>query len=98
MLGVKAFDATRLTAKTGLVVDGRKTPEAIFIQSPTHWKFEFVFRGKPAHAGAKPEKGRNAIWMASKAIAQMEWGCLDADTTANIGVIEGGKAMNIVPD
>ncbi|MFN4034102.1 MAG: M20/M25/M40 family metallo-hydrolase, partial [Fimbriimonadales bacterium] len=43
-------------------------------------------------------KGRNAIAMAARAIAQMEWGRLDADTTANVGVIEGGQAMNVVPD
>jgi metal-dependent amidase/aminoacylase/carboxypeptidase family protein len=36
--------------------------------------------------------------MAAKAIAQMEWGRLDAETTANVGVIEGGQAMNVVPD
>lgn len=98
LLGAKALDPSRLTAKAGLVVDGREIPEEIFTHSPTHWKFEVVFYGKPAHAGAEPEKGRNAIWMASKAIAQMEWGRLDPETTANIGVIEGGKAMNIVPD
>lgn len=98
LLGAKAFDSARLTAKTGLVVDGREIPNEIFTHSPTHWKFEVVFRGKASHAGAEPEKGRNAIWMASKAIAQMEWGCLDPETTANVGVIEGGKAMNIVPD
>jgi tripeptide aminopeptidase len=36
--------------------------------------------------------------MAAKAIAQMEWGRLDTETTANVGVIEGGQAMNVVPD
>jgi tripeptide aminopeptidase len=28
----------------------------------------------------------------------MKWGRLDEDTTANVGVIEGGQAMNVVPD
>lgn len=98
LLGAKAFDASLLKARTGLVVDGREDPSALFVQSPTHWKFEVVFHGKAAHAGAEPEKGRNAIAMAAKAIAQMQWGRLDAETTANIGVIEGGQAMNVVPD
>ncbi len=98
LLGAKALDPSKLTARYGLVVDGRETPEEIFNASPAHWRFEVVFHGKASHAGAEPEKGRNAIWMASKAIAQMRWGRLDADTTANVGVIEGGQAMNIVPD
>ncbi|MEN3001906.1 MAG: M20/M25/M40 family metallo-hydrolase [Armatimonadota bacterium] len=98
LLGAKVFDARLLKARYGLVVDGRETPTEIFIQSPTHWKFEVVFYGRAAHAGAEPEKGRNAIQMAAKAIAQMEWGRLDEETTANIGTIEGGQAMNIVPD
>ncbi|MCX7925159.1 MAG: M20/M25/M40 family metallo-hydrolase [Fimbriimonadales bacterium] len=98
LLGAKAFDTSLLQARTGLVVDGREDPSALFVQSPTHWKFEVVFQGKAAHAGAEPEKGRNAIVMAAKAIAQMQWGRLDAETTANVGVIEGGQAMNVVPD
>jgi tripeptide aminopeptidase len=98
LLGAKVFDPSRLQARYGLVVDGREVPSDLFIQSPTHWKFEVVFYGRAAHAGAEPEKGRNAIQMAAKAIAQMEWGRLDEETTANIGTIEGGQAMNIVPD
>jgi tripeptide aminopeptidase len=98
LLGAKAFDTRLLRARTGLVVDGREDPRALFVQSPTHWRWEVVFLGKAAHAGAEPEKGRNAIAMAAKAIAQMEWGRLDAETTANVGVIEGGQAMNVVPD
>ncbi len=98
LLGAKAFDTSLLKARTGLVVDGREDPSALFVQSPTHWKFEVVFHGKAAHAGAEPEKGRNAIAMAAKAIAQMQWGRLDEETTANIGIIEGGQAMNVVPD
>jgi len=98
LLGAKVFDASRLQARYGLVVDGREVPSDLFIQSPTHWKFEVVFYGRAAHAGAEPEKGRNAIQMAAKAIAQMEWGRLDEETTANIGTIEGGQAMNVVPD
>ncbi len=98
LLGAKALDPNKITARHGLVVDGREIPEEIFIQSPTHWKFEVVFTGRASHAGAEPEKGRNAIVMASKAIAQMSWGRIDEDTTANVGVIEGGQAMNIVPE
>ncbi|MDW8105956.1 MAG: M20/M25/M40 family metallo-hydrolase [Armatimonadota bacterium] len=96
--GAKVFDTRLLRARTGLVVDGSENPSVLLIQSPTHWKFEAVFYGKAAHSGAEPEKGRNAIAMAARAIAQMQWGRLDAETTANVGTIEGGQAMNIVPE
>jgi len=96
--GAKVFDTRQLRARTGLVIDGGEDPQVLYIGSPTHWKFEVVFYGKAAHAGAEPEKGRNAIAMAARAIAQMSWGRLDVETTANVGVIEGGQAMNIVPE
>ena len=57
-----------------------------------------VVHGKKAHAGSEPEKGINAIRVASEAIAAMPLGRIDFETTANIGVIQGGIATNIVPD
>src|SRR5262249_59105871 len=44
-----------------------------------------------------PEQGRSAIRIASEAIAAMKLGRLDAETTANLGIIQGGLAGNIVP-
>ncbi|HER44058.1 MAG TPA: M20/M25/M40 family metallo-hydrolase, partial [Candidatus Eisenbacteria bacterium] len=40
----------------------------------------------------------NAIQAASRAIAALELGRLDTDTTANVGVIKGGLIRNGVPD
>ena len=54
--------------------------------------------GKKAHAGSEPEKGINAIVVAGAAIAAMPLGRIDFETTANIGIIQGGVATNIVPD
>src|SRR5262249_60546894 len=51
-----------------------------------------------AHSGMAPERGINAIRVASEAIAAMRLGRIDPETTANIGVIHGGRAVNIVPD
>lgn len=98
LLGAKAFDKSRLRARYGIVVDGAGKPGDLIVGSPTHIRFEVTFFGRAAHAGVEPEKGRNAIAMAAAAIAAMQWGRLDAETTANVGTIEGGQAMNIVPD
>ena len=56
------------------------------------------FRGRAAHAGVRPEDGRSAIAAAARAIAAMRLGRLDAETTANVGTIEGGTAINVVPE
>ncbi|MCS7185779.1 MAG: M20/M25/M40 family metallo-hydrolase [Armatimonadota bacterium] len=98
LLGAKVFDKSKLKSHYGIVVDGSGEPGDLIVGSPTHFRFEAVFHGKAAHAGVEPEKGVNAIVMASEAISAMKWGRIDEDTTANVGVIEGGQAMNIVPD
>lgn len=98
LLGAKVFDKAKLKARYGIVVDGAGKPGDLIIGSPTHIRFEVTFHGKAAHAGVEPEKGINAIIMASTAISMMKWGRLDEETTSNVGVIEGGQAMNIVPD
>ncbi len=46
----------------------------------------------------EPEKGVSALEVAAKAISNMKLGRIDDETTANIGVINGGRATNIVMD
>ena len=53
--------------------------------------------GKPAHAGKHPEEGINAIQAAGAALARMRLGRIDDVTTSNVGLIEGGSAVNVVP-
>jgi tripeptide aminopeptidase len=57
---------------------------------------EFRIYGLESHAGVAPEEGISAIKIAAEAISAMKLGRIDAETTANIGVIEGGKATNII--
>ncbi|WP_182865096.1 M20/M25/M40 family metallo-hydrolase [Rhodopirellula sp. JC639] len=64
---------------------------------------EITLTGIPAHAGAAPEKGASAIVMAAKAIADLDargWlGKIEQQGrsgTANVGVIQGGDATNVV--
>ena len=45
-----------------------------------------------------PEDGRSAIAAAARAIADLRLGRLDDETTANVGMITGGTARNIVPE
>jgi tripeptide aminopeptidase len=96
LLGAKHLDVSRLRARTGLVLDS-SDPDRLITRAPAANRLHFILEGLEAHAGVSPEKGINAIRMASEAIAGMRLGRLDEETTANIGTIEGGGATNIVP-
>ncbi len=97
LLGAKHLDFGLISARYGYTVDATDT-EGIVTKAPSANHIEFQIHGKSAHAGAKPEKGINAILIAAKAIAGLELGRIDKETTCNIGVIQGGLATNIVPD
>lgn len=97
LLGVKNMDFSLITAKRGFLLDN-DTLETIVIGGPSYFAIDVTVKGKSAHAGMEPEKGINAIQAASRAIAALELGRLDQETTANVGVIEGGLIRNGVPD
>jgi len=97
LLGARNLDLDLITAKFGYALDATDT-EGIVTRAPSANRLEFIIHGKDAHAGAAPEKGINAILLASKAIAKLELGRIDNETTCNIGIIEGGLATNIVPN
>jgi tripeptide aminopeptidase len=96
LLGAKHFDSSLIDAKFGYALDATDI-DGIVVRAPAANKLEFKIHGKDSHAGAAPEKGINAILLASKAIAGLEIGRIDKETTCNIGIIEGGIATNIVP-
>ena len=97
LIGAKCLDVSRLRARTGLVLDSDSVG-FLFTKAPAANRMEFRVHGLEAHAGICPEKGINAIKVAADGIAQMRLGRIDHETTANIGVIEGGMAVNIVPN
>lgn len=96
--GAKAFDDGRLAARLGYVFDHEGPIGEIVLGAPSSTAIDAVFTGRAAHAGMQPEDGRSAIFAASRAIADLRLGRLDAETTANVGEIHGGTARNIVPD
>lgn len=98
LFGAKNLDTKMIGAKIGYVLDSDGPPGAIVNRAPTQDRISVTVKGRSAHAGICPERGINAIEVASKAIADMNLGRIDEETTANIGVINGGKATNIIPD
>lgn len=98
LVGAKTLDSKLVKAEYGFALDSDGPVGDIIVAAPTQAKIEAVIHGKTAHAGVAPEKGVSAITIAAKAVAKMPLGRIDAETTANIGRFEGGKATNIVAD
>lgn len=98
LLGAKHFLVKNTIAREAYVLDCNGSPGTFITQAPSADTFTAVITGKAAHAGIEPEKGVNAINVASYAISKMKTGRISKDTTANIGSISGGKARNIVAE
>jgi tripeptide aminopeptidase len=97
LLGAKNLDFSLLSSTFGYALDATDI-NGLVTQAPSSNRLEFKVHGKDSHAGAAPEKGINAIHIAAKAISGLQLGRIDSETTCNIGVIEGGRAANIVPN
>lgn len=95
--GSKNMRQSWLNADFGYVLDGGDIDEIIH-KAPSQYSLEAEVWGKAAHAGVRPEEGINSIKVASEAITKMKLGRIDKETTANIGIIKGGTATNIVPE
>jgi len=97
LLGAKNLDTDLVKGKFGFALDAT-SPDQIVIQAPAANTITFKVHGLAAHAGMAPEQGINAIAVASQAISKMKLGRIDEETTANLGIIQGGIARNIVPN
>ena len=97
LLGAKNLDLGLVRAKTGLVLDSDSIGFLI-TKAPAVNHLEFEVHGLEAHAGICPERGISAIQVAARGIAAMRLGRIDEDTTANLGLVSGGTAVNIVPN
>jgi len=94
--GARNLDLGLISAKEGLVYDS-DAPGHLVVRAPSAVSIRFTVKGLEAHAGVAPERGLSAIKIAAEAIAAMRLGRIDDETTANLGVIEGGRAGNVIP-
>ena len=98
LIGAAAFDHDRLHAQLGYVYDQAGPIGEIILGAPWAEAVNVTFHGRASHAGMFPDEGRSAIQAAAKAIADLRLGRVDEETTANVGVVTGGVAVNIVPE
>ncbi len=94
--GAKALDYQKLQAEYGYALDSTGIDKVI-IGAPAANRIRVDVHGTAAHAGINPEGGVSAFLVAAQAITKIKLGRLDEESTANIGVIKGGVATNIVP-
>jgi tripeptide aminopeptidase len=98
LAGAQELSDESLKANFAVTLDHTGKQGVIINQAPTYIEFEIRCMGKSVHAGIMPEQGINAIVFAGQVIEKLHLGRIDADTTCNIGFLNGGKATNIVPD
>ena len=97
LVGSRHLAIDALNASYGFVFDTPGVIGSITYWAPTEIDITVTVHGKGAHAGVEPEKGINAVRVAAEAVSTMPLGRIDEETVANIGIISGGNARNIVP-
>jgi len=98
LVGARNMEMSRLTAKRGMVFDAEGNANRITIGAPYQNVVKAHINGRASHAGIEPEKGVSAILIAAEILTQLPLGRIDFETTANIGVVNGGIKRNIIPD
>ena len=99
LFGAQNLDLSNINAKYAFILDDEGPIGTAAIKAPYYNKLIVTFKGKAAHAGLEPEKGNNAIKIAADAVMNMpHFGRIDDESTCNLGIINGGKARNIVCD
>ncbi|PIE68320.1 MAG: peptidase M20 [Deltaproteobacteria bacterium] len=96
LLGAKNLDYNKISAPYGYALDATGI-DTVIIGAPAANKLKIEIYGVAAHAGINPEQGVSAIQAAAQGINALNLGRIDQETTANIGIVAGGVATNIVP-
>lgn len=81
----------------GLIFEPSFSDGAFVNQRKGSANFTLIAKGKSAHAGRDFHAGRNAIYAMSHFLYELEK-LISSETTINVGHIQGGEAVNIVPD
>jgi len=99
LFGARNLDISKIPADYAFILDDEGPIATAAIKAPFYNRFKATFKGRAAHAGLEPEKGLNAIILASRALSGMpHMGRIDEVSTSNIGIISGGIARNIVSE
>jgi tripeptide aminopeptidase len=98
LVGVHHLDFGLLSGKRGIVFDGEGPCNRVTVAAPAQNVVQANIQGRASHAGVEPEKGISALVIAGHLLTRLPLGRIDAETTANIGYLEGGLKRNIIPE
>jgi succinyl-diaminopimelate desuccinylase len=94
----------KLMGMAGAIIVGEPTGNYPFVGHKGSLKFHAKYKGVSAH-GSMPHLGDNAIYKAARAVARLEKFSFGKTRhpvmgrpTLNVGTIEGGDGVNMVPD
>lgn len=94
--GAAAFNPNDVESRVALVLDFGGPVGVICDRQAASCNLNVTFHGNAA-AAAHPETGKSAVSMMSRAIDRMPLGPVDELTVANVGLVSGGEARNIIP-
>jgi acetylornithine deacetylase len=99
--GAKAANLHPLAAKCEYLINGEPTDNDLAIGSKGTFRLKILTEGKAAHS-AYPEEGESAVEKLLDILQDIRRAKFPNDdffgeTTANIGTIEGGLALNVIP-
>jgi acetylornithine deacetylase len=101
-LGARVANDSPLNPKAKYLINGEPTENQVAIASKGSLRVEITATGKMAHS-AYPHLGESAIEKLLDALNRVRTLTLPVNpevgpTTMNIGIIEGGRAPNVIPD
>jgi glutamate carboxypeptidase len=96
---VKLFESLLRPHQTAMLFEPAYPDGSLVAQRKGSGNFSFVIHGHAAHAGREFHLGRNALVKAAELAGQIHaFNGVEADVTLNVGRIDGGGALNVVPD
>ncbi|MGB4338744.1 MAG: M20/M25/M40 family metallo-hydrolase [Bacillota bacterium] len=98
LAGSRRLDYGAVRGKMAYVFDASRPVGVVVTSSPTHVGITARVMGQAAHAAVNPQDGVSAIQAAARGIVRLPFGWVDDHTTANVGMISGGTATNVVCD
>lgn len=99
--GARTANLHPMAAKCEYLINGEPTDLDLAIGSKGTFRLKILTEGKAAHS-AYPEMGESAVEKLLDILADVRRACFPNDeffgeTTVNIGTIEGGVALNVIP-
>lgn len=96
-IGVANFDFRQIKSKEAILPDLAKPVGYVITQAPTKYTFKLTFHGVSGHI-RNIEESLSAIKVMADFLQNFSIGKVDRHTILNIGTVQGGTAVNIVPD